>query len=229
MVDPCVCLLAGAGRLGAHGDRDGRGWTSADRLIDHHGDCAMSILPRGSGLRDLQGRKPWAASSRERTSPWVSPAATGPLAGRRKNIEPGRRTIATSRRPGDRARILPEGSVDQRDQVVRPSADARVATHRRRRPTGAAPPLPKQIGPTGWVWLILLLAVVITGCLWLRVDPTPLDGFDAQDHRRRHLDPHRVARRARAPGAHSRCTSGSRRSDRSSCSRPRGVAAGAIS
>ncbi|MGZ8630665.1 MAG: phosphatase PAP2 family protein [Actinomycetota bacterium] len=69
--------------------------------------------------------------------------------------------------------------MDQRDQVVRPSADARVAAHRRRRPTGAAPPLPKQIGSTGWIWLILLLAVVVTGCLWLRVDPGLLDRFDA--------------------------------------------------
>jgi tRNA A-37 threonylcarbamoyl transferase component Bud32/membrane-associated phospholipid phosphatase len=70
--------------------------------------------------------------------------------------------------------------VDQRDQPVHPSADARVAMYRRRRPTGAAPPLPRQIGSTGWVWLILLLAVVVTGCLWLRADPTPLDRFDAR-------------------------------------------------
>ena len=69
--------------------------------------------------------------------------------------------------------------MDQRDQVVRSSADAQIATHRRRRPTGAAPPLPKQIGSTGWVWLILLLGVVVTGCLWLRADPAPLDRFDA--------------------------------------------------
>ena len=46
--------------------------------------------------------------------------------------------------------------MDQRDQMVRPSADARVTGHRRRRPTGAAPPLPKEIGYTGWVWLVLL-------------------------------------------------------------------------
>ncbi len=72
-----------------------------------------------------------------------------------------------------------EGTVEQRDQVVRRSADAPVITHRRRRPTGAAPPLPKQIGSTGWVWLGLLLAVVVTGCLWLRVDPAPLDRLDA--------------------------------------------------
>ncbi|MGZ4132558.1 MAG: phosphatase PAP2 family protein, partial [Actinomycetota bacterium] len=68
--------------------------------------------------------------------------------------------------------------MDQRDQVTPASADVGVAAHRRRRPTGAAPPLPKQIGSTGWVWLILLLAVVVTGCLWLRVDPGPLDRFD---------------------------------------------------
>jgi membrane-associated phospholipid phosphatase len=69
--------------------------------------------------------------------------------------------------------------VDERDQVVRPSAARGVTTHRRRRPTGAPPPLPKQIGSTGWVWLILLVAVVVTGCWWLRVDPGPLDRFDA--------------------------------------------------
>ena len=67
--------------------------------------------------------------------------------------------------------------MDQRDQKVPPSAET-GATHRRRRPTGAAPPLPKQIGSTGWVWLILLLFVAVAGCLWLRVDPGPLDRFD---------------------------------------------------
>jgi tRNA A-37 threonylcarbamoyl transferase component Bud32/membrane-associated phospholipid phosphatase len=51
--------------------------------------------------------------------------------------------------------------------------------HRRRRPSGSAPPLPKQIGLTGWVWLMALAAVVVTGCLWLRADPGPLDRFDA--------------------------------------------------
>jgi membrane-associated phospholipid phosphatase/tRNA A-37 threonylcarbamoyl transferase component Bud32 len=70
--------------------------------------------------------------------------------------------------------------VDQPDQVVRPSADAGVATHSRRRPTGVAPPLPKQIGSTGWVWLILMLVVAVAGCLWLRNDPGPLDRFDAR-------------------------------------------------
>jgi membrane-associated phospholipid phosphatase/tRNA A-37 threonylcarbamoyl transferase component Bud32 len=72
-----------------------------------------------------------------------------------------------------------EGSVDQPDQVVQPSAGAGVTTHRRRRPSGTAPPLPKQIGSTGWLWLIALAAVVVTGCLWLRADPGPLDRFDA--------------------------------------------------
>ena len=69
--------------------------------------------------------------------------------------------------------------MDQRSEVVRPSADAPVATKTRRRPTGVPPPLPKQIGSTGWLWLVLLLAVVVTGCLWLRVDPVPLDRVDA--------------------------------------------------
>ena len=69
--------------------------------------------------------------------------------------------------------------MEQRDQVVRPSAGVPAPARRRRRPTGAAPPLPKQIGSTGWIWLVLLLGVVVTGCLWLRVDPAPLDRFDA--------------------------------------------------
>jgi tRNA A-37 threonylcarbamoyl transferase component Bud32/membrane-associated phospholipid phosphatase len=70
--------------------------------------------------------------------------------------------------------------VDQGDRVMPPSADARVGMHRRRRPSGAAPPLPKQIGSTGWVWLILLVGVVVGGCLWLRVDPSALDRLDAR-------------------------------------------------
>jgi membrane-associated phospholipid phosphatase/tRNA A-37 threonylcarbamoyl transferase component Bud32 len=65
-------------------------------------------------------------------------------------------------------------------RVDRDPADARVTAHRRRRPTGAAPPLPKQIGSTGWVWLILLVVVAAAGCLWLRADPGPLDRFDAR-------------------------------------------------
>ncbi|HEX9300498.1 MAG TPA: hypothetical protein VF968_10260 [Actinomycetota bacterium] len=39
--------------------------------------------------------------------------------------------------------------------------------------------MPKQIGSSGWAWLILLVAVAVTGCLWLRIDPGPLDRFDA--------------------------------------------------
>jgi membrane-associated phospholipid phosphatase/tRNA A-37 threonylcarbamoyl transferase component Bud32 len=69
--------------------------------------------------------------------------------------------------------------VDQHDQVVRMPAGEVVTTHRRRRPTGAAPPLPKQIGSSGWAWLILLVAVAVAGCLWLRIDPGPVDRFDA--------------------------------------------------
>ena len=69
--------------------------------------------------------------------------------------------------------------MDQHDKVVHPMVARGVTTHRRRRPTGAAPPLPKRIGSTGWVWLILLVAVVVTGCFWLRADPGPLDRFDA--------------------------------------------------
>ena len=69
--------------------------------------------------------------------------------------------------------------MDQRDRGAGSSAGVAVTTNRRRRPSGTAPPLPKQIGSTGWVWLIALGAVVVTGCLWLRADPGPLDRFDA--------------------------------------------------
>jgi membrane-associated phospholipid phosphatase/tRNA A-37 threonylcarbamoyl transferase component Bud32 len=69
--------------------------------------------------------------------------------------------------------------MEQRDEVLSPSAGAASVAVRRRRPTGAAPPLPKQIGYTGWIWLLLLVAVVVTGCWWLRVDAGPLDRFDA--------------------------------------------------
>ena len=66
----------------------------------------------------------------------------------------------------------------QRDGVARRPADRSSAALRRRRPSGAPPPLPKQIGSTGWAWLILLVAVVVTGCWWIRIDPGPLDRFD---------------------------------------------------
>ena len=69
--------------------------------------------------------------------------------------------------------------MEQHDQALQPSAGTKHTAHRRRRPSGAAPPLPKQIGLTGWVWLVALAAVVVTGCLWLRADPGPLDRFDA--------------------------------------------------
>jgi membrane-associated phospholipid phosphatase/tRNA A-37 threonylcarbamoyl transferase component Bud32 len=72
------------------------------------------------------------------------------------------------------------GVEDRHDQVVSSSAHTGVTTHRRRRPTGSAPPLPKQIGYTGWIWLILVVAVVVTGCWWLRVDASTLDQFDAR-------------------------------------------------
>ena len=50
---------------------------------------------------------------------------------------------------------------------------------RHRRPTGAPPPLPKSIGATGVFRLALVFIVVIPGCIWLHVNPGPLDRFDA--------------------------------------------------
>jgi membrane-associated phospholipid phosphatase/tRNA A-37 threonylcarbamoyl transferase component Bud32 len=51
--------------------------------------------------------------------------------------------------------------------------------HRRRRPTGTPPPLPKTIGVTGKLWLAAVLVVVVTGAVWLHVTTGPLDRVDA--------------------------------------------------
>jgi hypothetical protein len=53
------------------------------------------------------------------------------------------------------------------------------AGRRLRRPTGAPPPLPKKIGTTGVLRLLLLAVVVLPGCIWLHINPAPLDRFDA--------------------------------------------------
>jgi tRNA A-37 threonylcarbamoyl transferase component Bud32 len=50
---------------------------------------------------------------------------------------------------------------------------------RHRRPSGAPPPLPKSIGATGVFRLALVVLVVVPGCIWLHVNPAPLDRFDA--------------------------------------------------
>jgi tRNA A-37 threonylcarbamoyl transferase component Bud32/membrane-associated phospholipid phosphatase len=54
-----------------------------------------------------------------------------------------------------------------------------VADRRRRRPTGAPPPLPRSIGVSGWLWLLLMVAVAVGGAILLRVFPAPIDRFDA--------------------------------------------------
>jgi len=70
--------------------------------------------------------------------------------------------------------------LDQREHTAVPADQTGIVTTKRRRPTGAPPPLPKEIGYTGWLWLVLGLAIVIGGCVWLRADPGPLDQFDAK-------------------------------------------------
>jgi tRNA A-37 threonylcarbamoyl transferase component Bud32 len=69
--------------------------------------------------------------------------------------------------------------VEQREHRAEPIVKVPPATKRMRRPTGAAPPLPKSIGFTGGLWLALVLVVVVSGCIWLYLDPGPLDRFDA--------------------------------------------------
>jgi tRNA A-37 threonylcarbamoyl transferase component Bud32 len=51
--------------------------------------------------------------------------------------------------------------------------------HRRRRPTGEPPPLPKKIGLTGKLWLAAVLVIVVSGAAWLDFATGPLDHFDA--------------------------------------------------
>jgi len=70
------------------------------------------------------------------------------------------------------------------EQHTQPSGTDRVVDvsksgRRHRRPTGAPPPLPKKIGTTGVLRLLLLVLVVVPGCIWLHVNPGPLDRFDA--------------------------------------------------
>jgi tRNA A-37 threonylcarbamoyl transferase component Bud32 len=70
--------------------------------------------------------------------------------------------------------------VDQRTQMPGDVVDVSRVAGRHRRPTGAPPPLPKSIGATGVFRLALVAFVVVPGCLWLHVDPAPLDRFDAR-------------------------------------------------
>jgi membrane-associated phospholipid phosphatase/tRNA A-37 threonylcarbamoyl transferase component Bud32 len=66
------------------------------------------------------------------------------------------------------------------EELEQATSEVTPVSGRHRRPSGAPPPLPKQIGYTGWLWLIVTLVVVVAGCLWLRVDAEPLDAFDAR-------------------------------------------------
>ena len=71
--------------------------------------------------------------------------------------------------------------MDQRARVSNNEdiVDVSKVGKRHRRPTGAPPPLPKKIGATGIFRLALVFVVVIPGCIWLHVNPAPLDRFDA--------------------------------------------------
>ena len=71
--------------------------------------------------------------------------------------------------------------MDQREQVSSDDGvvDVSKVGRRHRRPTGAPPPLPKKIGATGVVRLALVVLVVVPGCIWLHLNPGPLDRFDA--------------------------------------------------
>jgi tRNA A-37 threonylcarbamoyl transferase component Bud32 len=69
------------------------------------------------------------------------------------------------------------------ERVEQPGTQTPVASaprgHRRRRPTGAPPPLPKVIGLTGKLWVGAVLLVVVSGTIWLHYTTGPLDRLDA--------------------------------------------------
>ncbi|MDP9184469.1 MAG: hypothetical protein M3O29_02235 [Actinomycetota bacterium] len=69
--------------------------------------------------------------------------------------------------------------MEQREHAAESVVKVPPATKRVRRPTGAAPPLPRSIGFTGVFRLALVVVVVIPGCIWLHANPAPLDRFDA--------------------------------------------------
>jgi serine/threonine protein kinase len=67
--------------------------------------------------------------------------------------------------------------VEQREEQREHS---RLGFHSYRRPTGAPPPLPKSIGFTGWLWLLVTFVVVGLASLWMHVSLSALhwvDGF----------------------------------------------------
>jgi tRNA A-37 threonylcarbamoyl transferase component Bud32/membrane-associated phospholipid phosphatase len=49
---------------------------------------------------------------------------------------------------------------------------------RRRRPSGAPPPLPKKIGSTGMIWLVAAVVVTLVVAVWLILGPRILDRLD---------------------------------------------------
>ena len=62
-----------------------------------------------------------------------------------------------------------------------PHAERRpdVGKRRRRRPSGAPPPLPRSLGMTGKLWLIAMVIIVAVSTLWLTLSPYVLDHIDS--------------------------------------------------
>src|SRR5436190_527652 len=63
----------------------------------------------------------------------------------------------------------PHPPTDAAGTVVRPGTARR--TRRERRPTGAPPPLPRNIGASGKLWLGLITYVAISCIVFLRYGP----------------------------------------------------------
>ena len=155
--------------------RDGRGVVTSKRSIDR------VAVPAAQPERS-QSRRTWNRS----TMKCSLHSSVRCSAGWKRR--PTRRRNPRFRSRYDRARITGSGPIAPGEGLMKrrlqtPGSTDRLVVvpeaRRQRRPTGAPPPLPKQIGLTGKLWLAAVLVVVVSGVVWLHFTTGPLDRFDA--------------------------------------------------
>ena len=150
------------------------------------GAAAARLLPRLGGVRDTTGQRhavhaaeldPLDMAHHRRLHPTTIPRASGGpvrrcVAGEPRGVPPGAPPVAGCAKGGDRWTRWPPGRRGSRP------APQTVGERHRRRPTGTPPPLPRSIGMTGKIWLIVMLVMVVVGALWLRLAPYVVDHID---------------------------------------------------
>jgi tRNA A-37 threonylcarbamoyl transferase component Bud32 len=67
----------------------------------------------------------------------------------------------------------------EQEAPVEQQEHSRLGFRAHRRPTGAPPPLPRSIGFTGWLWLLVTFVVVGLASLWLHFSLSALHWVDA--------------------------------------------------